>query len=147
MAAIATDDTEDLEMLILVGDVLLDFPRERHRPLLQRLATKHRGFPALFSIADVNAALARATDVPVPAPGDPWKFYDSAEIAQRQRWRESGDDEDADDEDDDTEMDFAPPFAEPALPYLREAPKVGRNDPCPCGSGKKYKKCCLEADR
>ena len=23
-----------------------------------------------------------------------------------------------------------------------KAPKVGRNDPCPCGSGKKYKKCC-----
>ena len=23
------------------------------------------------------------------------------------------------------------------------APKVGRNDPCPCGSGKKYKRCCL----
>ena len=27
-------------------------------------------------------------------------------------------------------------------PVEREAPKVGRNDPCPCGSGKKYKKCC-----
>ena len=27
-------------------------------------------------------------------------------------------------------------------PYRREMPKVGRNDPCPCGSGKKYKKCC-----
>jgi preprotein translocase subunit SecA len=26
--------------------------------------------------------------------------------------------------------------------YTREKPKVGRNDPCPCGSGKKYKKCC-----
>jgi SEC-C motif-containing protein len=25
----------------------------------------------------------------------------------------------------------------------RSDPKVGRNDPCPCGSGKKYKKCCL----
>jgi SEC-C motif-containing protein len=25
----------------------------------------------------------------------------------------------------------------------RVAPKVGRNDPCPCNSGKKYKKCCL----
>jgi preprotein translocase subunit SecA len=24
---------------------------------------------------------------------------------------------------------------------VREAPKVGRNDPCPCGSGQKYKKC------
>ncbi len=27
-------------------------------------------------------------------------------------------------------------------PVRRESPKVGRNDPCPCGSGKKYKKCC-----
>jgi preprotein translocase subunit SecA len=27
-------------------------------------------------------------------------------------------------------------------PIVREAVKVGRNDPCPCGSGKKYKKCC-----
>ena len=25
---------------------------------------------------------------------------------------------------------------------VRDIPKVGRNDPCPCGSGKKYKKCC-----
>jgi len=25
---------------------------------------------------------------------------------------------------------------------LRAAPKVGRNDPCPCGSGAKFKKCC-----
>jgi len=24
--------------------------------------------------------------------------------------------------------------------------KIGRNDPCPCGSGKKYKKCCLRKD-
>ena len=30
----------------------------------------------------------------------------------------------------------------PGVTYRREAPKVGRNDPCPCGSGKKYKKCC-----
>ncbi|MEZ6063866.1 MAG: preprotein translocase subunit SecA [Planctomycetaceae bacterium] len=27
-------------------------------------------------------------------------------------------------------------------PIINDAPKVGRNDPCPCGSGKKYKKCC-----
>jgi len=27
--------------------------------------------------------------------------------------------------------------------YVRDTPKVGRNEPCPCGSGKKYKKCCL----
>jgi preprotein translocase subunit SecA len=27
-------------------------------------------------------------------------------------------------------------------PVRRKTPKIGRNDPCPCGSGKKYKKCC-----
>ena len=27
-------------------------------------------------------------------------------------------------------------------PIVRTTPKIGRNDPCPCGSGKKYKKCC-----
>jgi len=43
-----------------------------------------------------------------------------------------------------------PYFAEPARPaYVDVQPirnplrNVGRNDPCPCGSGKKYKKCCL----
>ena len=30
----------------------------------------------------------------------------------------------------------------PAQPARRDASKVGRNDPCPCGSGKKYKDCC-----
>ena len=30
--------------------------------------------------------------------------------------------------------------------FRREMPKVGRNDPCPCGSGKKYKNCCMNKD-
>ena len=34
-----------------------------------------------------------------------------------------------------TEYDFP-------QPYRRIEPKIGRNEPCPCGSGKKYKKCC-----
>ena len=33
-----------------------------------------------------------------------------------------------------------------AATVRREAPKVGRNDPCPCGSGKKFKKCCGAAE-
>ncbi len=40
---------------------------------------------------------------------------------------------------DDAEVDAAD--AAPAAPVIREGPKVGRNDPCPCGSGKKYKHC------
>ena len=33
----------------------------------------------------------------------------------------------------------------PVQQIVRAGPKVGRNDPCPCGSGKKHKKCCLAA--
>jgi tetratricopeptide (TPR) repeat protein len=36
-------------------------------------------------------------------------------------------------------------YAEPRLnekPVVRETPKIGRNEPCPCGSGRKYKVCC-----
>ena len=32
---------------------------------------------------------------------------------------------------------------EHALDIETQEAKIGRNDPCPCGSGKKYKKCCL----
>ncbi|MCK4649118.1 SEC-C domain-containing protein, partial [bacterium] len=33
------------------------------------------------------------------------------------------------------------PEAKP-LPFKRSGKKIGRNEPCPCGSGKKYKYCC-----
>jgi hypothetical protein len=41
------------------------------------------------------------------------------------------------------DFEGGPVWASPSLPIRREWPKIGRNDPCPCGSGKKYKKCCL----
>ena len=34
------------------------------------------------------------------------------------------------------------PYSHHPDTYVRESPKIGRNDPCHCGSGKKYKKCC-----
>jgi len=36
---------------------------------------------------------------------------------------------------------------EPVKPAENPNRAIGRNDPCPCGSGKKYKKCCLEAEQ
>ena len=33
----------------------------------------------------------------------------------------------------------------PSITVRNESPRIGRNDPCPCGSGKKYKKCCLRS--
>lgn len=35
------------------------------------------------------------------------------------------------------------PWMPVGVPTGSEVPKVGRNDPCPCGSRKKYKRCCL----
>jgi preprotein translocase subunit SecA len=40
------------------------------------------------------------------------------------------------------ETAFAAGEEEQAKPVRNKGPRVGRNDPCPCGSGKKYKKCC-----
>jgi hypothetical protein len=42
----------------------------------------------------------------------------------------------------DPALDFHNPI-EANVPYYREIPNVGRNEACPCGSGKKYKACCL----
>jgi len=42
----------------------------------------------------------------------------------------------------DTDHASQSPAAEKLEP-IRVGPKIGRNDPCSCGSGKKYKKCCL----
>ncbi len=38
----------------------------------------------------------------------------------------------------------ADPEVQMNLPARREAPKVGRNEPCPCGSGRKFKDCCAK---
>lgn len=35
----------------------------------------------------------------------------------------------------------------PQLPHVKESPDIGRNDQCPCGSGKKYKKCCMNLNK
>jgi hypothetical protein len=52
------------------------------------------------------------------------------------------DDDDDDEWDNDGEADEDDGDLPPALPLTRLAPKIGRNAPCPCGSGKKYKNCC-----
>jgi HEAT repeat protein len=74
----------------------------------------------------------------------------------RERWRRGEPPWPATDEPDDyddppgagdDDWDEGPYLPPPAgATYRRAAPKVGRNDPCPCGSGKKYKKCCLRPE-
>jgi hypothetical protein len=44
------------------------------------------------------------------------------------------------------QKNFVHNSAQPAapVPYHRPTPKTGRNEPCPCGSGLKFKRCCLD---
>lgn len=42
----------------------------------------------------------------------------------------------------DVESDILWDLTHPQKPYIRKRPKIGANEPCPCGSGKKFKKCC-----
>jgi uncharacterized protein YecA (UPF0149 family) len=73
---------------------------------------------------------------------DPWAFYAPAAIERRQqRW--AGEDTEPGED----ELEYEPTFMdEVELPCARSTPKTGRNEPCPCGSGKKHKKCCLPTD-
>ena len=45
------------------------------------------------------------------------------------------------DHDHDHDHEYDPNLLLNRQPVVRTEPKIGRNDPCPCGSGKKYKKC------
>jgi uncharacterized protein YchJ len=56
----------------------------------------------------------------------------------------NGDFEDDDEDEDDDEFDADISNSDTSSPEPRSS-KVGRNDPCPCGSGKKFKRCCGNA--
>ncbi len=55
------------------------------------------------------------------------------DVAAEMRWWGAGDVDD-----DEFALDALPPST---ATFVRASPKIGRNDPCPCGSGRKYKKC------
>ncbi len=145
-ASIAADETENWTLRLMVGGKLLDAPRERHRKLVDDLAARQR-WPQdrAFTADEVREAFSGTTgDKPQwqRSFDDPWRFYEPDAIARRQeRWAE----EDARSTSTASRSDDETPdeIAKAVTPHVRDTPKVGRNDPCPCGSGKKYKRCCL----
>lgn len=144
LAALVEKPEDDLPLRHLAAHVLRDFPRPRHRALLDQLAVEQENGPRLnivFDSADVARAFSGKGDEPDwVRRGPPWDFYEDDQILARQkRWREE--DERAARRKREEEILSLYPAT-----YLRETPKLGRNDPCHCGSGKKYKKCCLPAD-
>jgi len=96
------------------------------------------------SIADLEG-IERDMAAPTPGRGEGHGLITDA-ISEMEPWAcfhpaDSGPTEPVE-----PEIPLLPPAPAPATyvapkPFVRE-PKIGRNDPCPCGSGKKYKKCC-----
>jgi hypothetical protein len=135
--------TEEVELPIFAAKYLLGFARPEDRDLLLASADG-----LLYAEEDVRDVYEGRTIPAVMISGDPLRFYDSDAIKDRQdRWREEAQ---VKREPEETEPvspvpevggAFRSPYDE-APPPLWAGPKVGRNDPCPCASGKKFKKCC-----
>jgi len=130
LAAMCGDDAEDLEFRVIAGNNLLDFPREKHRPVMKKLVALQEPDSLVanaFGLEEIDHSFDEGDDPEWVRFDNPWQFYDPDQIQRRQdRWlTEDGD-----------------PI-EPLNTHVREHAKIRRNEPCPCGSGKKYKKCCM----
>jgi hypothetical protein len=147
VACIAADEEEEWEFRLISAQHLLDFPRDEHRGVLEKLAEMQEESEDIsnFNTDDVELSYDLREEKPEwKRFMDPLKFYAPENILSRQiRWAEEDefpmDDGSLFEDSDDLGYNDTPPIT-----YVRETPKVGRNDPCPCGSGKKYKKCCLK---
>jgi hypothetical protein len=114
--------------------------------------------PDVMDFADFEEDLQRT----LTGSPEPWEAFgeehalfgdtreelsDWAAFTEKDVLFEDDDDELWDDDDDDDPWDKEAIRAEFVRlePHVNPLRHVGRNDPCPCGSGKKYKKCCLQA--
>lgn len=150
LAALVADENEDWEYRLTSANLLLDFPRERYRQLLEQLEALQDGMEIYFDKKDVQKAYNAKKDRPEwETERALWDFYQVEAIkARQQRWAEERSwraDSELDYSDEDELFDEPEPHNLWSIqqPFERETAKVGRNDLCPCGSGKKYKKCCL----
>ena len=116
------------------------------RPLVEQAFQEGRISPQMLRLEHFDVTLEEAET----APDNPSRFKNARlgfieDVVEALEWfgrsdSATVDDDIADDMDDDLlEDDWLLPIA----PITNPLRAVGRNDPCPCGSGKKFKKCCL----
>ena len=97
----------------------------------ERLEREMDSLPAMFKGKLKDPAIKnRLIDVAKRMEADGVNFKS---IRQMKKWMK----------DHEAELRAENPDATPKVEtVVHEGPRIGRNDPCPCGSGKKYKKCC-----
>jgi hypothetical protein len=140
IGSIFTDEKEDIDTRQSAGNVLLDFKREEYKESLLLFANKEKEskeknvfYNASFFESDVIEALTTETKDLWLYTSEWLDFYAEENIRKRQeRWRKEAKAQSQKEEEKDSV----------SIPFVHTTPKVGRNEPCPCGSGKKYKKCC-----
>lgn len=124
---IADDRRCDQDVRASAASELLDFALPEDRARIEAAADG--------DILTREAVAEAYREGPVPKPDFDWmRFYDPEALAERRQEAEEPDD------DVEVEGDVEEPPPAPA----QATPAIGRNAPCPCGSGKKYKKCCLK---
>lgn len=143
----AADEGEDWDYRLNCAALLLHFPRPQYRQLLEDLAMQQVGWLAYFDTHSIEQAYAGKYYAPEwETFNAQLEFYEPDAISKRQiRWREEAEREKERSLKGGTDYLLHPydPYAAHE-PYFRPEPKIGRNDPCPCGSGKKYKRCCIQ---
>jgi hypothetical protein len=129
----AFKDSEERDLRGILGAMLLDFARPEFRRKLEQLSDRQSGDGPLFDrkeITQVYFSRGRPPQWEWENFRDPWGFYEPEAIEVRQlEWANA-----------DAELEHEGTGTLDT--YVRQAPKIGRNDPCPCGSGKKFKRCC-----
>ena len=139
LGRVLRDATEEHGARRSAAFVLLDFRRADYRKELNAIAEnevrwqeQHPDYHPAFTPDEVRRDLT-SPRVGLEVYQHDWlDFYDPAEIRRRQQ-RAS-----------DEERRSRPEAASPPAGTPRDAVIIGRNDPCPCGSGKPYKRCCMQ---
>ena len=96
--------------------------------------------PGFITWKEITEELAKSPQATLQRVKDRYTLIEDV-VEEMEWWPCFHEDEEGFEEDEDS---FGPLLEdlEGPEPYRRTQPKVGRNEPCPCGSGKKFKKCC-----
>ncbi len=127
-----------------IGLLICDVVNMRYKTLLPQLKRLYdKGYVTLSIPGDY-----REIEKDIVTPKKHYYKKDLLSIQDRYEhitntWAGYNDDEIADDEFDDDDFEYSDYEDMPLTEPIHTGPKIGRNDPCPCGSGKKYKKCCM----
>jgi SEC-C motif len=141
LLATAQNKKEDPELRNLAAYGFAEFATSKDRDLLRELQKQ--------DLVDSDVVDLASSGRYPPHYGvaiDLLDLYDPEAIEERKKFRDEIDEEPVEPElPDDPSLQALSHLDEPAAapaPLVNAAPKIGRNDPCPCGSGRKYKKCC-----